>query len=177
MDPGNWATDLAAGLRPRLPAAVGRASGEPHGDAAADPVGAPRHRQRARSRDLLPRVLPEAGSISLWVLAELGIVACDLAELIGVAVALHLLFGLPLVAGVLLASADAILILYLQDKGLCRLEAVGDRLIAVVAVCLGAVLLMAPPEGGALLRGFVRIGGSSQIRSCSISQSASSARR
>jgi hypothetical protein len=56
---------------------------------------------------------------------------------------------------VLLASADAILILYLQDKGLCRLEAVVIGLIAVVAACLGMVLAMAPPEGGALLRGFV----------------------
>jgi len=94
-------------------------------------------------------------SLMLWLLAELGIVACDLAELIGVAVALHLLFGLPLVGGVLLASADAILILYLQDKGLCRLEAVVVGLIVVVAACLGIVLLMAPPEGAALARGLV----------------------
>jgi manganese transport protein len=155
MDPGNWATDLAAG------------SG--HGYLLlsvvllASLMAMPLQILAARlgigsGRDLATccrEYYPKPVSISLWVLAELGIVACDLAELIGVAVALHLLFGLPLVAGVLLASADAILILYLQDKGLCRLEAVVIGLIAVVAVCLGAVLMMAPPEGGALLRGFV----------------------
>src|SRR5262245_56697261 len=155
MDPGNWATDLAAG------------SG--HGYLLLSVVllsslmAMPLQILSARlgigsGRDLATccrEYYPKPVSISLWVLAELGIVAGDLAELIGVAVALHLLFGLPLVGGVLLASADAILILYLQDKGLCRLEAVVIGLIAVVAVCLGIVLLMAPPEGGALMRGFV----------------------
>ena len=155
MDPGNWATDLAAG------------SG--HGYLLLSVVllsslmAMPLQILSARlgigsGRDLAAccrEYYPKPVSLSLWVLAELGIVACDLAELIGVAVALHLLFGLPLVAGVLLACADAILILYLQDKGLCRLEAVVIGLIVVVAACLGSVLLMAPPEGGALVRGLV----------------------
>lgn len=155
MDPGNWATDLAAG------------SG--HGYLLLSVVllsslmAMPLQILSARlgigsGKDLATccrEYYPKPVSLSLWVLAELGIVACDLAELIGVAVALHLLFGLPLVAGVLLASADAILILYLQDKGLCRLEAVVIGLIAVVAACLGMVLLMAPPEGAALARGLV----------------------
>jgi manganese transport protein len=155
MDPGNWATDLAAGsghgylllsvillaslmAMPLqiLSARLGIGSGK---DLA------------TCCREQYSRPL----SLALWLFAELGIVACDLAELIGVAVALHLLFGLPLVAGVLLASADAILILYLQDKGLCRLEAVVIGLIVVVAACLGIVLAMAPPEGAALARGLV----------------------
>jgi manganese transport protein len=155
MDPGNWATDLAAG------------SG--HGYLLlsvvllASLMAMPLQVLSARlgigsGRDLATccrEQYPRPVSLTLWLFAELGIVACDLAELIGVAVALHLLFGLPLVAGVLLASADAILILYLQDKGLCRLEAVVIGLIVVVAACLGIVLLMAPPEGAALARGLV----------------------
>src|SRR6185503_11451918 len=155
MDPGNWATDLAAG------------SG--HGYLLLSVVllsslmAMPLQILSARlgigsGKDLATccrEYYPKPVSLTLWLLAELGIVACDLAELIGVAVALHLLFGLPLVAGVLLASADAILILYLQDKGLCRLEAVVIGLIAVVAVCLGIVLAMAPPEGAALAAGLV----------------------
>ena len=155
MDPGNWATDIAAG------------SG--HGYLLLSVVllsslmAMPLQILSARlgigsGRDLATccrEYYPRPVSLTLWLLAELGIVACDLAELIGVAVALHLLFGLPLVAGVLLASADAILILYLQDKGLCRLEAVVIGLIAVVGACLAMVLLMAPPEGAALARGLV----------------------
>src|SRR5688572_1673060 len=155
MDPGNWATDLAAG------------SG--HGYLLlsvvllASLMAMPLQILSARlgigsGKDLATccrEYYPKPVSLTLWLLAELGIVACDLAELIGVAVALHLLFGLPLVGGVLLASADAILILYLQDKGLCRLEAVVIGLIVVVAACLGIVLAMAPPEGAALARGLI----------------------
>src|SRR6185436_3048269 len=153
MDPGNWATDLAAGsghgylllsvillaslmAMPLQVLSAGIGSGKDLATCCREQYSRP-------------------VSLTLWLFAELGIVACDLAELIGVAVALHLLFGLPLVAGVLLASADAILVLYLQDKGLCRLEAVVIGLIVVVAACLGIVLLMAPPEGAALARGLV----------------------
>lgn len=155
MDPGNWATDLAAGsghgyllLSVVLLASI-----------MAMPLQCLSARLGiASGRDLATHCreqYPRPVSLSLWVLAELGIVACDLAELIGVAVALHLLFGLPLIAGVLLATADAILILYLQDKGLCRLEAVVIGLIAVVAVSLGIVIAMAPPEGAALAHGLL----------------------
>ena len=155
MDPGNWATDIAGGAGHGyvllsvvllsslmamplqvLAARLGLGSGR---DLA------------SCCRERYPRPL----SIALWLLAELGIVACDLAELIGVAVALHLLFGLPLVAGVLIASADAILILFLQDRGFCRLEAVVIGLIAVIGVCLGSVLVMAQPAAAELARGLV----------------------
>jgi manganese transport protein len=155
MDPGNWATDLAVGsAHGYLLLSVVLLS-----SLMAMPLRILSARPGiASGRDLASccrEYYPKPVSLTLWVRAELGIVACDLAELIGVAVALHLLFGLPLVAGVLLASADAILILYLQDKGLCRLEAVVIGLIAVVAACLGIVLAMAPPEGAALARGLV----------------------
>jgi manganese transport protein len=155
MDPGNWATDIAGGsAHGYLLLSVVLLS-----SLMAMPLQVLAARLGLGSGlDLATccRVhFPRPVSLALWLSAELGIIACDLAELIGVAVALHLLFGLPLVAGVLLASADAILILYLQDKGLCRLEAVVIGLIAVVAACLGMVLLMAPPEVAALARGLV----------------------
>ena len=155
MDPGNWATDLAAGSEHgyTLLAVVLLAS----------LMAMPLQTLSARlgigsGKDLATCCREQYSrpvSLALWLLAELGIVACDLAELIGVAVALHLLFGLPLMAGVLLASADAILVLYLQDRGFCRLEAVVIGLIAVVAVCLGLVVAMAPPDGAALAAGLL----------------------
>ena len=155
MDPGNWATDLAGGsghgylllsvvLLSSLMAMPLQVLSARLGIASGRDLATCCREQYARPV-----------SLALWALAELGIVACDLAELIGVAVALHLLLGLPLVGGVLLASADAILILYLQDKGLCRLEAVVIGLIAVVAAALGIVIAMAPPEGAALAAGLV----------------------
>jgi hypothetical protein len=156
MDPGNWATDLAAG------------SG--HGYLLLSVVllsslmAMPLQILSARlgigsGKDLaylLPRVLPEAGFADAVAARRarhrrLRPGRADRRRLWR----LHLLFGLPLVGGVLLASADAILILYLQDKGLCRLEAVVIGLIVVVAACLGIVLAMAPPEGAALARGLV----------------------
>jgi manganese transport protein len=155
MDPGNWATDLAggSGYGYLLLSVILLAS------LMAMPLQVLSARLGiASGRDLATCCREQYSkpvSLSLWLLAELGIVACDLAELIGVAVALHLLFGLPLVAGVLLASADAILILYLQDKGLCRLEAVVIGLITVVAVSLGIVIAMKPPEAAALAAGLI----------------------
>jgi manganese transport protein len=98
MDPGNWATDLAAGSGHGYLLLSVVLLLEPDGDAAADPLGAARHRQRRDLATCCREYYPKPVSLTLWVLAELGIVACDLAELIGVAVALHLLFGLPLVA-------------------------------------------------------------------------------
>jgi manganese transport protein len=155
MDPGNWATDLAGGSAHGylLLSVILLAS------LMAMPLQVLSARLGiASGRDLATCCREQYSrpvSLALWLAAELGIVACDLAELIGVAVALHLLLGLPLVAGVLVASADAILILYLQDRGLCRLEAVVIGLIAVVAVSLGLVIALAPPEAAALAAGLV----------------------
>ncbi|MSP97693.1 MAG: divalent metal cation transporter [Betaproteobacteria bacterium] len=155
MDPGNWATDIAggAGHGYLLLSVVLMSSlmAMPLQILAAR-LGAGSGRDLATCcREYYPRQL----SLALWLLAELGIIACDLAELIGVALALYLLFGLPLEIGILLGGADAILILYLQDRGLCRLEAVVLGLIAVVAACLAIVICMAPPGPGELLRGLV----------------------
>ena len=101
MDPGNWATDLAGGVAVRLHAAVRHHAVEPDGDPAAGAGRAARHRHRPRSRPGLPRRLPAARQPrALWSSARLAIIACDLAEVIGTAIALQLLFGIPLIAGV-----------------------------------------------------------------------------
>jgi manganese transport protein len=92
--------------------------------------------------------------VGLWVLAEIAIAACDLAEVLGSAVALQLLFGLPLLAGVLITACDVILILFLNSKGFRYIEAMVASLIAVIAICFVAELIFARPEWGAVLQGF-----------------------
>ena len=95
MDPGNWATDLAGGAAVRLHAAQRRADLEPDGDPAAGACALEaRHRHRPRSRAGLPRPLLPAGRHRPLVLCEIAIAACDLAEVIGSAIALNLLFGI-----------------------------------------------------------------------------------
>lgn len=155
MDPGNWATDLAAGSAygylllsvvmlasllaipmQVLACCLGIVSGR---DLA------------ACCREFYPRPV----YLSLWVLAEIGIVACDLAELIGVALALNLLFGLSIFAGVVLAAADAILVLQFQTSGFNRLEAYVLSVTVLIGACLGIEILWAPPDGAAFLAGFI----------------------
>jgi manganese transport protein len=87
-----------------------------------------------------------------WLLCEIAIVACDLAEVIGTAIALKLLFGLPLVYGVLLTTLDVFLILALQGRGVRRPEAF---VIATIAICFAIELLLAQPDLVALGRGFL----------------------
>ena len=100
MDPGNWATDLVGGVALRLPAAVGGGAVEPDGDSAADAGGATGHRGRAGSGAGVPRGVSEDGvQRALWVLCEIAIAACDLAEVLGAAIGLKLLFHLPLLDG------------------------------------------------------------------------------
>jgi manganese transport protein len=94
-------------------------------------------------------------SAGLWILAELAIVACDLAEVLGSAVALNLLFSLPLVAGALLTSADALLILGLRRFGAGPLEALVLALLVTIAGCLGLELLWAKPDARLLAAGLV----------------------
>jgi manganese transport protein len=91
----------------------------------------------------------------LWVLCELAIAATDLAEVIGTAIALNLLFGLPLPAGVVITVFDVLLVLLLQNRGFRRLEAVVIGLVAVVGVCFLFELLVSRPDVGAVARGFV----------------------
>jgi len=101
-------------------------------------------------RDAYPRWV----SIPLWFLAELAIIATDIAEVIGTAIGLNLLFGIPLEIGVLITALDVFLILWLQTKGFRWLEAFIIVLLGVIAVCFAVQIAMADPEWGAVIRGF-----------------------
>jgi manganese transport protein len=97
---------------------------------------------------------PRAVSYPLWFLAEIAICATDLAEVIGTAIGLNLLFGIPLEIGVLITAADVFLILYLQNKGFRWIEAFVITLLGVIAVCFVVQIAMADPEWGKVVRGF-----------------------
>src|SRR6185436_9137915 len=133
MDPGNWATDLAGGaqygytllsvimisnlmaiLLQALAARLGIASGRDLAQACRDSYSWPT-------------------TIALWILCEIAIAACDLAEVIGAAIALNLLFGLPLIWGVCLTALDVLIVLFLQHKGFRYVEALVIALIVVIA--------------------------------------------
>jgi manganese transport protein len=155
MDPGNWATDLAGGARfgytllsvillSNLMAILLQAL--------ALKLGIATGRDLAQAcRDHYSRPV----SFVLWVLCEIAIAACDLAEVIGSAIALNLLFGIPLLWGVCLTALDVLLILLLQNKGFRWLEAFVIALIATIGVCFAVELLMASPPVGEMVRGLV----------------------
>ena len=155
MDPGNWATDLAGGsafgytllsvillsnlmaiilqtLSARLGIATGRDLALACRDAYSKPV-----------------------AILLWLLCEIAIIACDLAEVIGTAIGLNLLFGIPLVWGVCLTGLDVLLILMLQKRGFRWLEAFIISLIAVIGLCFLYELIASQPQLAPLLAGFI----------------------
>lgn len=155
MDPGNWATSIAAGsafgyqllfvvvasslmaiLFQSLCARLGLGAGM-------DLAQACRRHYSARA------------SFGLWLLAEVAIIACDLAELIGAAVALKLLFGLPLVVGMLLTALDVFILLYLFDRGVRTLEAVTLGLVLLIGACFAYNLALAQPEFSALMHGLL----------------------
>ncbi|HEY0439109.1 MAG TPA: Nramp family divalent metal transporter [Xanthobacteraceae bacterium] len=154
MDPGNWATSLAGGskfgyallcvalisnlmaiLLQALCARLGIASGRDLAQAC---------------RDAFPRAL----SWPLWLMAEIAICATDLAEVIGTAIGLNLLFGVPLEIGVILTALDVFLILWLQTLGFRWIEAFIVTLLGVIAICFGVQIAMADPDWGAVIRGF-----------------------
>src|SRR6478609_1048659 len=155
MDPGNWATDLAGGARfgytllsvvllSNLMAILLQAL--------ALKLGIVTGRDLAQAcRDHYSRPV----SFVLWVLCEIAIAACDLAEVIGSAIALNLLFGIPLVWGVMLTAADVLRILFLQHKGFRWLEALVIVLVATIGACFAIELVMAQPAVGALFAGLV----------------------
>jgi manganese transport protein len=155
MDPGNWATDLAGGARfgYLLLAVILLANGMAILlQALAARLGIATGRDLAQAcRDAYPPWI----SRGLWVAAEIAIIACDLAEVIGSAVALKLLFGLPLLAGVLLTAADVLLILFLMHRGFRYLEVLVITLMSVIAGCFAVELLLAQPQLGPLLAGFL----------------------
>ena len=154
MDPGNWATDLAGGSKYNytllsvilisslmamflqyLALKLGIASG-------------------ADLAQLCRRHYGRGASVFLWIFAEIAIAACDLAEVVGSAIALNLLFHLPLLAGVLITTLDVLLLLILQQKGFRYIEAVVITLIATIAGCFGLELFFSKPEILPILHGF-----------------------
>ena len=155
MDPGNWATDLAGGSRfgytllsvilisnlmavllQGLAAKLGIVTGR---DLA----------QACRDHYSKPVVW------ALWFLCEIAIAACDLAEVIGSAIALNLLFGIALPVGVAITAFDVLLLLYLQNRGVRVLEALVITLVATVGVCFAFELVLSRPDLGGVARGFI----------------------
>ncbi|HEV2555197.1 MAG TPA: Nramp family divalent metal transporter [Bosea sp. (in: a-proteobacteria)] len=154
MDPGNWATSLAGGaqfgytllfvaLLSNIMAIILQAL------CARLAIGSGRDLAQA-CRDAYPRAV----SWPLWLLAELAICATDLAEVIGTAIALNLLFGLPLEIGVVVTALDVFVILWLQNKGFRWIEAFIITLLGVIAVCFGVQIALADPDWGQVIRGF-----------------------
>jgi len=94
-------------------------------------------------------------SFVLWILCEVAIIACDLAEVIGSAIALNLLFGIPIIWGVLLTSFDVMILLLLQNRGFRWLEAVVITLVLTIGACFAAEIFFSQPEIAGILKGFV----------------------
>jgi manganese transport protein len=153
MDPGNWATDLAGGSQfyysllsvvvisslmaiflQHLSLKLGVVTGRDLAQACRD--------------NFHPAI-----TFALWVGQEIAIAACDLAEVIGSAIALNLLFGLPLVWGVCLTAGDVFAVLYLQNKGFRLIEALVITMISVIAVAFGIQVFLSKPDFGAMALG------------------------
>ena len=153
MDPGNWATDLEGGARfgyqllwvlvmsnamaillQTLSARLGIVSGRDLAQAC---------------RETYPRTM----NLALWGLCEVAIAACDLAEVLGAAIALNLLFHIPLLAGVLLTAADTLLLLWFQSFGIRTIEAFILALISVIALCFCIEIVWARPSVSEMLTG------------------------
>jgi manganese transport protein len=155
MDPGNWATDLAGGSRfgyallsvillSNIMAVLLQGL--------ASKLGIVTGRDLAQAcRDHYSR----GASIVLWILCEIAIAACDLAEVIGSAIALNLLFNIPIAVGVLITGFDVLLLLALQNRGVRVLEALVITLIATIGVCFLFEIILARPDVVALAKGFV----------------------
>src|SRR6187455_3853812 len=155
MDPGNWATDVAGGsafgysllsvillsnlmaiLLQSLCAKLGIVTGRDLAQACRDHYSKPT-------------------SVVLWVLCEVAICACDLAEVIGSAIALNLLFGIPLVWGVCITALDVLAVMYLQNKGFRYIEALVITLIVTIGGCFLAEIVFSRPDIGAVVVGFL----------------------
>ena len=155
MDPGNWATDLAGGAKfgysllsiillsnlmaiflQALCVKLGVATGRDLAQACRDNFSKP-------------------VSFCLWVLCEIAISACDLAELVGSAIALQLLFNIPLAVGVCITALDVFVVLFLQNKGFRYIEALVITIIGIVGGCFVAELIFAQPDLGGILGGYI----------------------
>ncbi|HEX2723726.1 MAG TPA: Nramp family divalent metal transporter [Gemmatimonadaceae bacterium] len=155
MDPGNWATDLAGGsqfgytlltviLMSNLMAILLQGLSSKLGIVTGRDLA-----QACRDHYSTPVVW------FLWVLCELAIAACDLAEVIGSAIALNLLFGIALPYGIALTALDVMIVLYLQNKGFRLLEALVIALVATVGICFLFEIILASPPVGEVLKGFI----------------------
>lgn len=146
MDPGNWATDIAGGslfgysllsviLLSNLMAILLQAL--------AGKLGIVTGRDLAQAcRDHYSKPV----AMGLWVLCELAIAACDLAEVIGAAIALNLLFGIPLVYGVLITALDVMIVLFLQNKGFRYIESLVIALIVTIGACFAFEMIWSQPD-------------------------------
>jgi len=154
MDPGNWATSIAGGskfgytllfvaLLSNIMAILLQSL------CARLAIGSGRDLAQA-CRDGYPRW----AAIPLWIFAEVAIIATDVAEVIGTAIGLNLLFGIPLEIGVLLTALDVFVVLLLQRLGFRYLEAFIITMLAVITACFGIQIALADPEWGAVVRGF-----------------------
>ncbi|BCU82795.1 divalent metal cation transporter MntH [Polycladomyces abyssicola] len=155
MDPGNWATDIAGGslfnytllaviLMSNVMAMILQSL--------AGKLGIVTGRDLAQAcRDHYSKPV----AITLWILCELAIAACDLAEVIGSAIALNLLFGIPLLYGVMITVLDVLLILLLQSKGFRYIESIVISLLVVIGICFAVELVMAKPDWMGVAKGFV----------------------
>jgi manganese transport protein len=155
MDPGNWATDLEGGARfgyqliwvlvmsnamaillQTLSARLGIVGGRDLAQAC---------------RETYPRLT----NLALWGLCEIAVAACDLAEVLGAAIALNLLFHIPLLAGVLITAADTLLVLWFQSVGIRTIEAFVLALITVMAGCFCIEIIWAKPSVAEMFTGLV----------------------
>src|SRR5205085_898169 len=155
MDPGNWATDLAGGsgfgytllsiiLLSNLMAILLQALCARLGIATQRDLAQACHDHYSRPV-----------SFSLWIICELAICACDLAEVIGSAIALNLLFKIPIVIGVCITALDVLAVLYLQNKGFRYIEALVVVLILTIGGCFLVEVIFARPEVAAVFAGFL----------------------
>ena len=155
MDPGNWATSLAGGSAfgyTLLAVALTSSLMAILLQALCVRVGVSTGRDLAQlCRERFPKVV----AYPLWLFAEIAICATDLAELIGTAIALELLFGIPLLYGVFLTALDAFLILWLQNKGVRWLEALIFGFIVLIVGCFGIQIVLSQPDWAAVLNGYI----------------------
>jgi manganese transport protein len=155
MDPGNWATDIEAGSRygtALLFVVVLSSLSAIVLQTLSLRLGLVTGRDLAQmSRD---RYGPRTVKVQ-WALAEIAIIACDIAEVLGSALAFKLLLGIPLWAGVLLTALDTVIVLGLKGKGFRQLEAIILGLVGTIGVCFLAQLILIKPDAGAVARGLI----------------------
>jgi manganese transport protein len=154
MDPGNWATDLEGGARfgyqliwvllmsnlmavllQTLSARLGIVTGRDLAQACRDHY-------------------PKPVALALWVLCEIAIAACDLAEVLGTAIGLNLLFGIPLLIGVIITAFDTLLFLVIQNFGIRKMEAFILALVTTIGVCFAIEVFLSDPVWGEVVKGF-----------------------